>query len=106
MIRKKKNLKKIKVKKKIKRIGSRAEVFHGNALQTSGGLTKDKLSKNKEGRIISIKASQSAIKCYRSKEKNGKLGGFVQKDKEYLSNIGKKKKSPYAKRRASKSTYE
>tara|TARA_Y100000389_G_scaffold204455_1_gene257103 strand:- start:638 stop:952 length:315 start_codon:yes stop_codon:yes gene_type:complete len=95
-----------KKEKKVKRIGSRAEVFHGNAHQTSGGLTRDKLSKNKEGRIISIKASQSAIKCYRSKDKNGKLGGFVQKDKEYLATIGKKKKSPYAKRRASKSTYE
>ena len=93
-------------KKKIKKVGSRAEVFHGNATQTSGGLTKDKLMKNKENRIISIKASQSAIRCYRSKEKSGKLGNFVQKDKEYLSAIGNKKKAPYQKRRASKSTYD
>ena len=48
--KKKKKSKKNKGEKKIKRIGSRAEVFHGNALQTSGGLTKDKLSKNKIGR--------------------------------------------------------
>ena len=92
--------------KRSKRIGSRAEVFHGNAIQTSGGLTRDKLMKNKEGRIISIKASQSAIKCYRSKEKNGTLGNFNQKDKEFLSIIGKKKKGSYKKKRASKSKYD
>jgi len=99
------NQKKKSKKEVTKKVGSRAEVYHGNAQHTSGGLTKDKLMKNKEGRIVSIKASQSAIRCYRSKEKTGILGSFGQKDKEYLSIIGKKKKSPYQKRRASKSTY-
>ena len=39
----------------IKRIGSRAEVFHERATQTSGGLTKNDLIKNKIGRIVSKK---------------------------------------------------
>jgi hypothetical protein len=31
----------------MKTFGSRAEVFHGNAKKTSGGLTKSDLIKNK-----------------------------------------------------------
>ena len=40
---------------KLKTIGSRAEVLHGNAKKTSGGLTKKDLMKNKHGRIVSRK---------------------------------------------------
>ena len=34
-------------------VGSRAQVFHGNADHTSGGLKKSDLLKNKHGRIVS-----------------------------------------------------
>ena len=34
--------------------GSRASVWHDNAYKTSGGLTKDKLMKNKHGHIVYI----------------------------------------------------
>jgi len=37
----------------MKPVGSRAEVFHGNAKRTSGRLVKDDLMKNKAGRIVS-----------------------------------------------------
>lgn len=37
----------------MKAVGSRAEVFHGNAKRTSGRLVKDDLMKNKAGRIVS-----------------------------------------------------
>ena len=33
--------------------GTRAQVFHGNARHTSGGLTKSDLMQNKAGRIVS-----------------------------------------------------
>ena len=36
-----------------KTFGSRAEVWHGTAKKTSGGLEKSKLMKNKHGRIVS-----------------------------------------------------
>ena len=36
-------------------IGSRAEVMHGTAIKTSGGLTKKHLKYNKAGRIVSKK---------------------------------------------------
>ena len=37
----------------IKAVGSKAEVFHGNAKHTSGGLKKGDLMKTKAGRIVS-----------------------------------------------------
>jgi hypothetical protein len=33
--------------------GSRAEVFHGTAMKTTGGLTKSDLTQDKYGAIIS-----------------------------------------------------
>ena len=45
-----------------KRVGSRAQVMHGNAHHTSGGLLKKSLKKNKWGRIVSRKKSRSAKK--------------------------------------------
>jgi hypothetical protein len=35
------------------KIGSKSQVFHGNAEKTSGGLKRDDLMKNKRGRIVS-----------------------------------------------------
>jgi len=48
------------VKSTIKSVGSRAEVWHGTAKHTSGGLTKQKLFKTKTGRIVSMKKHYSA----------------------------------------------
>jgi hypothetical protein len=42
--------------------GSRAEVFHGTAKKTSGGLLKENLIKNNNGRIVSKKRSELAKK--------------------------------------------
>jgi hypothetical protein len=52
--------------------GSRAQVMHGTAMKTSGGLTKKNLRKNKHGRIVSARASKSA-------KKNKNLGSFKAK---------------------------
>jgi hypothetical protein len=43
-------------------VGSRAEVIHGKAHHTSGGLTKADLKYNKWGRIVSRKKSMKAKK--------------------------------------------
>jgi hypothetical protein len=37
------------------RVGSRAEVMHGKAKETSGGLEKKDLKRNKHGKIVSKK---------------------------------------------------
>ena len=42
-------------KKTQRKAGSRAQVMHGTAVMTAGGLTKDDLMYNKAGRIVSKK---------------------------------------------------
>jgi hypothetical protein len=44
---------------KTRKIGSRAQVMHGTAHHTSGGLTKKDLKYNKAGRIVSKKKSST-----------------------------------------------
>lgn len=46
------------------KIGTRALVFHGKCYQTSSGLTKDQLMKNKKGRIISKKRYEIGQKIF------------------------------------------
>ena len=66
-----KTAKKTTKKKKAKRVskiakGKRAKssVFRGTKTKTSGGLTKDKLIKNKNGKVVSKAASASSKKRY------------------------------------------
>lgn len=48
--------------KKIPAVGSRAQVIHGNAKHTSGGLEKKDLMRNRNGSIVSRKNSARAKK--------------------------------------------
>lgn len=64
------------------RTGSRAQVWHGTALKTSGGLKKSDLLMNKNGRIVSKKKHDTAKKEKRLekagyKTEKGKFG-FVK----------------------------
>lgn len=55
----------IKIKSKSKsipRIGSKRQVWNGNAKQTSGGLTKENLMKNKRGKVVSKKQHAAGLK--------------------------------------------
>jgi hypothetical protein len=61
---------------KIPTIGSKAQVFHGNALHTSGGLfKKDLVQSRKTGRI----SSKKQVNVARKKLAQGKnnLGNFL-----------------------------
>ena len=58
----------------MKTVGSRAEVWHGTAKKTSGGLLKKDLKKNKRGRIVSKKMSNRA-----KKEKRLEKAGYKTK---------------------------
>ena len=62
-----------------KTVGSRAEVWHGTAKKTYGGLTRADLMKNKHGRIVSIKKSNAGKKTI----KRLKNLGFVAKKGEF-----------------------
>jgi hypothetical protein len=74
---------------KIKTVGTRAEVMHGTAKKTSGGLTKKDLKYNKQGRIVSVKMSERA-----KKDKRLEKAGFKPvkgKFKLFKKADGKKK---------------
>lgn len=62
-----------------KAVGTKAEVFHGTARHTSGGLYKKDLMKTKKGRIVSKKkhaAGQKAIARLRKLGYTAKKGKF------------------------------
>jgi len=73
----------------MKTFGSRAEVWHGNAKKTSGGLTKKDLIQNKWGEIVSRKKHMTAKKEKRLE----KYGYFAKKGV-----FGAIKKSPKTKK--------
>jgi hypothetical protein len=60
-------------------VGSKAQVFHGTAAHTSGGLTKSDLVQNKHGRIVSRKKmmqGKKALKYLTRKGYKAKKGTF------------------------------
>jgi hypothetical protein len=73
---------------KIPAVGSKAEVFHGTAKHTSGGLTRKDLVKTKRGRIVSKRkqaAGKKAIQRLRKAgyvAKKGKFTLFTKKSKK------------------------
>jgi hypothetical protein len=68
-----------------KTIGSRAQVWHGTAKKTSGGLTKKDLTMNKRGRIVSRRKAKTA--------KKEKLSRFGDKKAEPFKSTKKTRKS-------------
>jgi len=89
--------------KNVKTSGSRAEVWHGTAKKTTGGLTKSNLMMNKLGRIVSKKKHATAKREMRLLKhgygtKKGKFG-FVRVDK---TSATKSKKRRYRKKGSKK----
>ncbi len=70
----------------VSRIGSRAQVMHGTAHHTTGGLTKNDLKMNKWGRIVSRAKSSKAKK----ENRLSKMGYKTQKGKFGVVKTGKK----------------
>ena len=89
-----------------KLIGSRAQVWHGTAFKTSGGLTKNKLKMNKNGRIVSKKKHETAKKEKRLEKAGYKtrkgVFGAVKKGKLVKSKKRKTKGKKTRKRRSKK----
>ena len=71
-------------------VGSKAQVFHGTAKRTSGGLVKADLMKTDKGRIVSKKAHAAGLVAI----KRLRNAGFVAKKGEFTLF---KKGSPKAK---------
>ena len=62
----------------MQRIGSRAQVMHGNAKMTGGGLKKKDLKYNKQGKNVSKKMSAIA-----KKEKRLQKAGYTTKKGQF-----------------------
>eukprot|EP00440_Ansanella_granifera_P039575 gb/GFBE01042927.1/.p1 GENE.gb/GFBE01042927.1/~~gb/GFBE01042927.1/.p1 ORF type:complete len:101 (+),score=37.86 gb/GFBE01042927.1/:1-303(+) len=54
----------MKVSKIAKGKRAKSSVFRGTKAKTSGGLTKEKLTKNKAGKVVSKASSAAAMKRY------------------------------------------
>jgi hypothetical protein len=70
-------------------VGTRAQVFHGTAKHTSGGLQKGDLMQNKSGRIVSRRKHNSAKREMRLV----KHGFGTKKGKFGFVKLGSKRKS-------------
>ena len=75
-------------------IGTRAQVWHGTAYKTTGGLTKSNIMKNKAGRIVSKSKHMSAKKDKRLVKagfltKKGQFG-FIKNGKSMKKGRGRK----------------
>jgi hypothetical protein len=84
------------------RVGSRPQVWHGNAIQTPGGLTKDQLLMNKNNRIVSRKKHDSAKREKRLEKagyftKKGQFG-YVKKDSKRAKTAKKGRKGKKGKK--------
>ena len=85
--RTRKNRNNVQAGGKIPAVGTKAQVWHGTAKHTSGGLTRKDLVKTKRGRIVSRRkqaAGKKAIKTLRKLgyiAKKGKFSLFSKKGK-------------------------
>ena len=87
-------------------VGSRAQVWHGTAYKTAGGLKKKDLKKNKHGKIVSRAKSAKGPQMLKRLHRKGyftKKGqwGFVKKSPLRKSSkyVAKKSKKKTSKRR-------
>lgn len=73
---------------KVPAVGTKAQVWHGTAKHTSGGLTRKDLMKNKHGRIVSRRKAALGKKALKHlvkagyKATKGKFVKFTKKSKK------------------------
>ena len=77
-----------------KLVGSRAQVWHGTAFKTTGGLNKPHLLMNKHGRVVSMKKHKHEKKI----DRLGKHGIKAKRGIFGPGNKSEKKKSSRKKR--------
>ena len=69
-----------------KTVGSKLEVYRGKASHTSGGLEKDDLIKNKQGKVVSKKKHEVGMTTGKAN-----LDGYLQSKGAPLRRSGRKK---------------
>ena len=62
----------------MKTVGTKAEVYRGEAKHTAGGLKKQDLMKNKRGSVVSKAQHMNGMRMWK-KNKDEMVGGLVKK---------------------------
>jgi hypothetical protein len=60
---------------KVLTVGTKLQVWHGHALHTAGGLTRNDLVKNRHGKICSKRQHDVAVEKLKNNQNN--LGNFL-----------------------------
>ena len=89
---------------KVKTIGSRAQVMHGTAKKTSGGLQKKDLKYNKQGRIVSKRKSELGHKLYAKHKSTLKKNQYKKKPKTSRKKKTMKKKPKTSRKKKPKTS--
>jgi hypothetical protein len=89
---------------KVKTIGSRAQVMHGTAKKTSGGLEKKDLKYNKQGRIVSRRKSELGHKLYSKHKSTLKKNQYKKKPKTSRKKPKTSRKKPKTSRKKPKTS--
>jgi hypothetical protein len=74
-------------------VGTKAQVFHGKADMTSTGITKDKLIKNKNGRIVQKSRSESGKRAWAKRSDKSKAIAALKSGKKKSKRRLKSKKT-------------
>jgi hypothetical protein len=72
----------------MKTVGSKREVYEGEAVHTSGGLKKGELMRNKRGKIVSKKQHDSA-------KSNKNLGEYLIISRDVKKEVMRERKRKY-----------
>ena len=72
-------------------IGSKAQVWHGTALKTSGGLKKSDLMMNKHDRIVSKKKHSAGKKLMKKMMKSPKMRKLFKANQQKIKSRSRKR---------------
>jgi len=81
-------------------VGTKAQVWHGTALKTPGGLKKSDLMKNKHSRIVSKKKHSAGKKLMKKMMKSPKMRKIFKANQQNIKS--RSKRSKRSKRRSRK----
>lgn len=83
-------------------VGSKAQVWHGTALKTAGGLQKSDLMMNKHDRIVSKKKHSLGKKLMKKMMKSPKMRKIFKANQKRIKSRSKKRSKRKSKSRSRK----
>ena len=92
-------------------VGTKAQVWHGTALKTPGGLKKSDLMKNKHSRIVSKKKHSQGKKLMKKMMKSPKMRKLFKANQQKIKSRSKRSKRStsiyyYARSQSNETSYQ